>query len=314
MKKSKITFSIAAFLVAAIVVVSSCKKSTTTTTTPDSDVSGANDNSTAETHANDIIAITAQASESPNGSLSTFRVNDPNSILSTATVYQYPNKGIDTVVFSGTAGADGRVRSGMIILNYNNSTNGATFYRMAGYNCIITSYNYVVDGNQVIINNANVTNTGFIQTGTYAGDLSWTMNLNLKIIKANNGGTITWSCSRAKYLLNTSTYTYTGGSYQPAYTNQSTPINWTIAVIGVVDITNSSGTDAAGENFIGSITNMLIRNFNCNISGRHPFVQGTINFTPGTKAVRTIDFGTISSCDLAATVTISGTSYAITLP
>jgi hypothetical protein len=325
MKKVKITLSIAAFLFTAVVLVSSCKKSTTTTPTPDSDVTGANDNSLAETHANDIMVITAEASESQNGSLSTFRTNNPNSILTSATVVQYPSIGIDTITFSSTSPcADGRVRSGKIVLNYSGSSNGAAFYRQAGFSCKITTINYVVDGNQVIVNtNSNNAPNILTQqpistnTSTYNGDLNWTITLNLSIVKANNTK-IQWTCARTKYLLNT----YAWNGYAAAYSGPNNPIKWSIAVIAITDALpstpSSTGTDAAGENFVSNITNPLIRNFSCNAStlllySIHPIVQGTINFTPGTKAVRTIDYGT-GTCDLNATVTIAGVSYPITLP
>ena len=183
----------------------------------------------------------------------------------------------------------------------------------------------MVDGNKVIVNN-NANNAYNISTlapisnnsSPYNGDLNWAYALNLTIVKANSTK-ISWSCSRTKYLLNT----YAWNGYPAAYSGPNNPINWSIAVIAITDTyastPSSTGTDAAGETFVSNITNPLIRNFGCNASPQpllyslHPIVQGTINFTPGTKAIRTIDYGS-GNCDLAATVTIAGVVYQIKLP
>jgi hypothetical protein len=92
------------------------------------------------------------------------------------------------------------------------------------------------------------------------------------------------------------------------------PINWPQARIGITG--SASGTTAAGNSYTANITSQLIRDFSCTPNSaqqhRHPFIQGTFQFTPSGKPTRTVDFGA-GTCDLNATVTINGHTYNITL-
>ncbi|MGZ4037725.1 MAG: hypothetical protein ACXVPQ_07840, partial [Bacteroidia bacterium] len=70
---------------------------------------------------------------------------------------------------------------------------------------------------------------------------------------------------------------------------------------------------AQGRTFTANVTSALIRDFGgCSIGGRHPFIQGQLEFTPNGKATRYIDFGN-GTCDETATVTIKNKTYTITL-
>jgi hypothetical protein len=305
MKTNKLTLALAGLMLASAAVVSSCKKKDAPAT-QDTDTSGASDNHLAENTSNDIVSMGAQASDNTTANLSTYRLGgSQNQILGLgcATVTRDTINKVITVTFnSGNSPClDGRTRSGTIVYTYSNSINGAKYYRDPGFELDVTSSNYVVDGNAVTIGNKtikNITSVGFNPTNT---DETWSISATITINKAA-GGSVTWSCNHIKTLLNTST----------VYTNASTPINWSMARIGITG--SESGSRSTGETFTVNITNQLIRDFGgCDINGRRPFIQGTFDYSPSGKATRTFDYGN-GSCDLNATVTINGVSHPITLP
>ncbi len=306
----KLSIALATILLASAAFISSCKKKTTET--PDNDTSAATDNNMAEWASNDAVTMAGQASES--GSVS-YKQGNENSVLSScATVTVNTNTKIITVTFGGGACNDGHVRSGILTFDYSASTGGAVNYRNPGFSCHITTTNYVVDGNSVAVNKTvtNTTPAGFNPATT---NMTWTINGSVTIVKAGNGGTVSWTCNRTHTLLNTSAITYGGNAIPASYVDQNTVIDWTKAVISVSGSAN--GTTAKGEVYTVTITSPLILNMNCTPDplkpSHHPIVQGAFDFTPGSKASRHVDFGS-GSCDLAATVTINGKTYAITLP
>jgi hypothetical protein len=117
-------------------------------------------------------------------------------------------------------------------------------------------------------------------------------------ITKSNGKSIQWTSDKTKVLL---------AGERP--NNQ--PIDWAHAQIAVYG--SASGTSANGESFTASVAQAtwLVRNFNCTNYRRY-FVAGELDFTPGTKPTRYINFGT-GSCDNTAAVTISGHVYNIML-
>lgn len=310
----KIGLILTSFVLASAVLMTSCKKKETET--PDTDTSAASDNNTAEWVANDAITMGGQASET--GSVS-YRQAYPNSVLaSCATVTVDPTNKIITVNFPGGVCNDGHVRSGTLIYNYSGSTNGATFYRNPGFNCTLTSQNYVVDGNAVVVTHT-VTNTTPVNF-TSPTLMTWTVSSHVQVTKVNNGGTVTWSATRTHTLLNTYATTYAGTNYPAAYTDQNTVIDWPHAIVSFSG--SASGTTAKGESYSFNITSPLIVNMNCtpdpNKPSRHPIVQGAFDFTPGSKGTRHVDFGS-GTCDMTCTVTITANGktygpYTITLP
>ena len=171
----------------------------------------------------------------------------------------------------------------------------------------------MVDGNKVTLSKTiiNTTAAGFNPATT---NMTWSINGNVTIVKANNGGTINWSCNRTISLMNTSAITYDGQSVAASYSAQSTPIDWLHAVIGVSGSAN--GTSSGGQPYSFNTTSPLVVNMNCtpdpNKPGHHPIVQGAFDFTPGSKATRHVDFGN-GSCDNTFVVTINGVSYTITI-
>lgn len=313
MKTTKrIGLILTSFVLASAVLMTSCKKKETDT--PDTDTSAATDNNMAESASNDAVAMAAQASES--GSVS-YRQGNENSILSScATVTVNTTTKVITVTFSGGFCNDGHVRSGSLMFDYSASGTNI-YYRNPGFNCHITTSNYMVDGNSVSINKtvANTTPAGFNPATT---NLTWSVSGSVTIVKAGNGGTITWNCTRTHTLLNTSSYTLAGTTYGAAYTDQNTVINWfpniqtptnnaaIIAVSGSV-----SGTTAKGESYTFNTTSPLVVNMNCTPDAskpcHHPIVQGAFDFKPGSKGNRHVDFGS-GTCDNTCQVTITGTN------
>lgn len=277
----------------------------------------ANDNNLAESISSDVELMGSQVSE--NGSLQSFKTSGasaPGSDLGLAAVCATVT-GIGTKTITvdfGSAGClsalDGRVRTGQLIYNFSASNpTTAIYYRNPGFSMNVTSVNYVVDGYQVNIINKTVTNTTPInipQGANPGTNLTWSINAAISITKPN-GAVISWTCNRTKELVNTSN----GACYQ----GQGTAINWSLAKIQLNG--NSSGTNAQGESFTATATNLL-RDMNCtpdqNRPGRHPFISGTIAYSPGIRPTRTVNFGNANSCDFNATLTINGNTYNIVLP
>jgi len=317
MKTRKLTLVLATMLLASAAFVSSCKKKTTED--KDTDTSVASDNSLAESSSNDAIKMAGQASE--NGALSSYKMGNEASILSTCATVTFDTLTTTTRSFSVYFGPtpclcqDGHYRSGTVKFDYLGSTLGAKFYRHPGFKCVITTPNsdYYIDGNKVTFSKTiiNTTAVGFNPATT---NMTWSVNGSVTIVKANNGGTISWSCSRIITLMNTIATTYSGQSIPASYTSQSTPIDWLHALFSVGGSAN--GTSANGTAYSFSTTSPLVVNMNCvpsgSPAGRHPIVQGAFDFTPSGKATRHVDFGN-GSCDNTFTVTINGVSYTITI-
>lgn len=319
MKTKQLLFGLSALVLAGSLALTSCKKKKTEDTTPpDSEQGTITDNNLAESFMNDIVAIGSQGSE--NGVLTTYKMGLPSNsngvvsmpmgedyLMSASCATLSFNVGAKTfTVDFGTSPClcnDGRQRSGKLFFDYSVSTNTITpiYYRTPGFKMNITSSNYVVDSYSINITNKTITNTTpmSIPTGTNPGtNLTWNISANVTINKPSNGGTITWSCNRTKELINTNDPTCYGG--------QAVPIDWTKAKIRLNG--TASGVNASSENYTATMVN-LERYFTCKVINMYPFVKGQLNFTPGTRPTRYVDFGP-GTCDRAATVTISGVTYA----
>lgn len=310
------TTGLALILVAGSLTFASCrKKEREKIEQEDTEQSTANDNNLAENIVNDIETMGGQVSENGNIDFRTSgaAVLTGEDLKLAAACANVTGVGTQTVTVdfgNGCTGLDGRIRSGKLIFNFSASAPSATFYRNPGFSMNVSSQNYVVDGFQVNILNKTVTNTtpSNIPAGTNPGtNLTWSINANINIVKPNNGGTISWSCSRTKELINTSNTN--------CYHGQSAAITWQLAHIQLNGST--TGVNAGGENFSATATN-LIKHFDCTPDQfrprRHPFISGTISYTPGSRPTRLVNFGNVNSCDFAATVTINNTTFNITLP
>ena len=304
MKTTKFSFSIAVLVLSMAVAITSCRKKDNPAP-EDSDTSGASDNSLAERTADDVTNMAAEASE--DGGLSSYKYGDDNIFTACATVVKDTTLKTITVTFNGTQCLDGHTRSGVITFDYSGSTNGAKYYRNPGFKCVVSSSSYVVDGNAVSISKTimNTTAVGFNPATT---NLTWSVNSSVSIVKSN--GTLSWTSTKNKTLLNTSDTN--------VYHGQAIHISWHLARVGITG--NASGTSANGDSFTANVTSQLVRDFTCSPNsahpGHHPFIDGKMDFTPGSKATRYFDFGYPNGgqCDDLATVTINGKPHVITLP
>jgi len=317
MKTSEIKKLLTITLVLSGMLFTSCKKKTEETEEPDTtdtEQATAQDNSMAESIVNDIQAMGSQGAET--GSLSTFRSNGQGgvgeiSMAPCATVIAVLGAKMFTVDFgtTGCQGTDGKTRTGKLMYDFSGSTNGAVYYRHPGFKMTVTSSNYVVDNYSVTISNKTIENTtpASIAQGPNPGvALTWSVTANISIAKPSNGGTVSWSCNRTHELVNTSdTLCYKG---------QTKAINWLKAKTKMNG--TASGVNGSGENYTVVATD-LVRDFNCSPVAlqphRHPFISGTLAYTPGSRPTRTIDYGS-GACDLTATITVSGKSFTFVQP
>jgi len=306
MKTKHVFLTLGTLVLAGSLMFTSCKKkSKETESPPDSDQSAAQENQVAENQMNDIAAIGSQGSE--NGSLSTFRMGpgeDLFGISSASLTFGVKSFTVDFGPYPGMTCADNRKRSGKLMFDYSASTNSATAYRMPGFSLSITSANYTVDDYIVNIINKTIKNTtplSSVSPSLVPGtNLTWSITANVNIVKPSSagGGTISWSCNRTKTLANTSNTL--------CYNGQGVPINWSKARIQIDG--TATGTTAGGESYT-SVASGLTRDFGtCGAAFKYPWIQGTVQFTPGTKATRYIDYGS-GTCDRVATVTINGITY-----
>jgi hypothetical protein len=271
-------------------ILSSCKKKEK----DDNDTSGAEDHTVAETQSNDIVNIGDQASY---GSMSTYKMaqGGQESIYSACatiildTLIHSDNDTLSVNFGTGCTGTDGRLRSGILQYIYT----AGMHYRDSGNVISVSANNYTVDGNSINITSKTIKNLGHI-TGN---KLTWNIVGNMSITKAD-GKTIQWTTDKTKVLLS---------GERP----NGLPIDWAHAQIAIYG--TASGTAANGDSFTASVAQAtwLVRDFNCT-SYRKCFVAGELDFTPGSKLTRYVNFGT-GTCDNLASVTINGNVYNITL-
>jgi hypothetical protein len=319
MKPTKFLLTVFAFATAVLFL--SCKKNNETTVTDDTDVAGAQDNALAENTSNDAVSMSSQATD--NGTIShrpgtSYQVQVLFGCVDSVTRNDSTKKVY--IYFNNSVCTDGRIRTGTLTIDFSASTNGAMHYRDPGFSMHITSSNYVVDGNQVTIDKT-VTNTTPVSFNPATTNATWHITSNIQIVKTNNAGTINWSCTRDLTLLNTSTtYPYLGNT-----SNNCDPaicaIDWANARIGLTG--SASGSRSSGETFTVTVTSQLVKDFRdtnnggCTIYGRHPFFMGSLDYTPGSKPTRHVDYGSDGSgnisnnCDLYAKVSlvVNGTTY-----
>lgn len=319
MKTNKLILGFTLLFIAGSLTFTSCRKrEKSAAEEPDNEQSTVSDNATSENTSNDIIAMGSELAET--GTLTQFKTSGSSaitgvlSIASCATVSGLASSTI-TVDFgsSGCVGYDGRTRKGKLFFDLSGCTPSTSInYRNPGFKMVVTSQNYSVDNNLVSISGKTVQNTTPTSIGSGTPtignkNLTWSIKSNITITKAD-GGVITWSCDRTKELINTNV------AADNCYHGQGLAIDWSKAKIKLNG--SASGTNAKGESYTAVATD-LVRDFTCSPSAvypkRHPFVSGKIEYKPGTRATRLFDYGT-GGCDLNATVTINGVTYAITLP
>jgi hypothetical protein len=254
----------------------------------DSDTAPAQDNSLAESNYNDVNTMVdasislgtnfsfRQATNEPGA-----RVEDVLGGCTTVTIDTVSATRTLVIDFGTTncAGVDGRNRRGKILATWTGK------YRDKGTVVNITFDNYFVNDNQ-IKGIHKTTNMG----NNTAQNLVYKIEVDGSIIKANNGGTITWKSTREREWVT--------GSNTPAYI-----LDDTYSITG-----SANGTTATGDAYTISITQALVRKMNC-----YWFESGKLDVTPAGRVTRTLDYGN-TGCDSKATVTIGGTTFNVTLP
>lgn len=265
----------------------SCKKDNASGL--DTDTSTASDNNLAEGIYNDVQNMSDQADKgdltfyyptvNENGEITNEDLLTKGSSCATITRDTVSSPRTITIDF-GTSNCvckDGRSRKGKILISYQGK------YRDSASVHTITFDNYFVDDNQVL-GSKTVTNNGHNSNG----NLNYTINVSGSVIKANNGGTVTYSATKNReWIEGENTLTWIDDVY---------------LITG-----NASGTNANGISYTATITTALQRALSCKW-----FESGVIEITPSGKATRTINYGN-TGCDALATVTINGKSYPITL-
>lgn len=283
-KKRALTLSLmAAFLVTLSIV--GCKKDSKST---DSDTTTASDNSMAESNYNDVNTM-VDASASAGTSFTfrtatntdgTERVENIFGGCGSVTIDTVSTPRTITIDF-GTTNClciDARYRRGKIIATYTGR------YRDSGTVVNITFSDYYVNDNQ-IKGTHTTTNLG----KNAAGHPVYKVVVNGTIVKANGGGTITWTSTRQREWVD-------------GYATPTNILDDTYSITG-----SASGTTAAGTSYTINITQALVRKMSCRW-----FESGKVDITPNGLATRTLDYGN-TGCDANATVTISGVTYNIVL-
>ena len=304
MKTKQLILTLSTLVLAGSLVFTSCRKKTKEKEEPDTDQSAAQENQVAENFMSDVAGIGSQGAET--GTLTTYKLDQSADVfgISSATI----TLGVKTFTVDfgpapGTLCADGRTRSGKLMFDYSISTNTVMpiYYRTPGFKMSITSSNYVVDSYTVTAMSKTITNTTLLSNVTPTlvpgTNLTWNITANVSIAKPG-GGTITWNCNRTKTLVNTN---------DPlCYNGQNTAIAWNKARIQLDG--SASGVTASSESYTAVMTG-LIRDFGtCGAAYKYPFIQGNLDFTPGAKYTRYINFGN-GTCDRTGTVTINGITY-----
>lgn len=269
-------------MIAAIagITFTACRKEKEIIKEDDSDTAAAADNSIAEGAFNDVTNMADQAAD---GNLTSYRnANGGEGLLSTcATVTNDTSitPHLLTIDFGSTncLCKDGRYRRGKVLIAYDGH------YKDTGHTHTITFMDYFVDDNQ-ILGQKTVTNNG----KNTAGNITFTVNVDGKVIKANGGGTVTWKSVRTREWI----------------AGYNTPV-WNDDIYLISG--SATGTSAAGINFTITIIKDLRKEIGC----RH-FVSGQLSLAPDNKPLRLIDYGN-GACDNEATVTINGKTHTIIL-
>ncbi len=178
---------------------------------------------------------------------------------------------------TGCTGPDGKTRAGKVILTY---TNGGYFDPGASW--VVTFDSFYV-ANRHVEGSRSVVNNGF----NTAGNMNWTITAtNMRITRPDNSWR-TWNSTRNREMV--------AGYGDSTWTNDIYVVNGT-----------SDGSNSNGESVNCVMTN-LRHEHTC-----HWITSGTMQITPTSRPVRTIDFGN-GNCDDEATVTKNGVTRVIHL-
>ncbi len=248
----------------------------------DNNTQSASDNSFAESTNNDVANISAQSED--NGVTGSYSDSTYGFLLSPCANISIdnissPHKLIIDFGADNCLCYDGKYRRGKILVSYSGRyRDSASSHTITFDNYYVN--NYKVDGTQTVINNGHNAN----------GNLTFTVQVN-SVITDSTGKTLSYTSTRTREWVAGES---TGGLF-----------GWADDVYSITG--TASGTAFDGTQFTSNITSALIVALNC-----HWIEKGTIQFTPGSKLTRTIDFGN-GDCDDKATVSIAGISFNISL-
>jgi hypothetical protein len=264
-------------LSAAMFILPGCKKNTAT---KNDNVTWASDNTLAENSYGDVKDWSDKAMH---GSTLKSTLSDTvymgTCVLATLDLSVNPYK---LTIDFGAANCtcdDGNIRRGKMFVTFNGD------YWSAGTVITYTFDNYFVNNNQVL-GTKTITNKG----RNTSNNLYWTIDVAGQIIKANNGGTITWNSNTVLEWLS----------------GENTPWEWWDDVYQLTGSENGIGAD--GKTYTVTITNPLKKKLNCKW-----LESGTMEILPQGSSLITLDFGS-GTCDNQATATMNGTVYPITMP
>ena len=274
-------------LFGAALFTSSCKKNSDAKANT---TEAAENNAFAEASFNDVTTLVDQSGASGTVTFGSQRIQlrdgqietlgTIGSICATVTVDTVANPHTITIDFgnSNCLCLDERYRRGKIKASFTGR------FRDAGTVSSITFENYYVNDNK-ISGTKKITNQGLNQSGNQV----YKVEVNGEIVKANNGGTVTWVSTR----------------YREWKAGAGTPLNILDDVYAITG--EASGTNANGSSYTIAATQELIRKMNCRW-----FESGKLELTQTGIPKITLDYGS-TGCDALATVTILGVAYPIVL-
>lgn len=267
-------------LLASSMIFVSCKKDDTTdpeVTAPENVTTTSE--SIAEGEYEDIYKMSAEAIDSVQASSVSI------SVAECAVLTCDTNTKVIIINFgtSGCTGLDGRLRSGMIVIDYNG------IYPEPGSTMVITANDYTVDGLGI---SGTYTVNGIVRNT--AGHLELTTSLTEGVLTYPDGTHIEWEFSRTKEWVE----------------GEGTGI----LLDDVWSITgNSSGKAVNNVSFTTEITEPVIMKSECWVNQIVYPVSGKKEIVPMGLSARVIDFGE-GFCDKIVYLIANGNTYTINLP
>ena len=280
MKASKVILSFLMIASIALIFVACKKKTDNSADTTANSKSSASDNALAENLYNNAKDWADQAM-APTKLKSTMTDTVWIGTCVIATLDTVASNWVLTINF-GTTNCqclDSLYRRGKIICTFTGS------YWMPGTVITYTFDNYFVNDNQVTGTKV-VTNKGV----NASQHLWWEITENGSIIKANNGGTVTWISDRQ--------LEWTEG--------MATLYQWWDDVYQLTG--EAHGVNSLGDNYQYTIVTPLKRKLNCQW-----IASGVITLQVTGLPLITMDYGD-GTCNNNATITLNGQTYPITLP
>ena len=232
----------------------------------------------------DLLTAAAPQDETVSGSPALAGPDELARLLGTCATRRYdaPTRTL-TLDFGPTncLGPDGRYRRGQIVVVFT----GTDRRRHSG--ALVTRQNYFVNDNQHL-------GTRRFTAAPGRGEGSFDLDVDMRVIRANNGGTHAWTAHRE--------VTQTAGAGTPTLADDA------YTVTG-----SSAGTNRRGVAYTATIAQPLRKVFTPGCA-RH-FISGTVNIINDRNRTLLLDYdpsGT-QACDNLASVTVNGRTRTITL-